>query len=51
MIAPPKASKIVMITTRFPTAFKEDALNEQPIVKAIKPKAISLIQDTAANEV
>ena len=45
--APARASKIVIITTLLPTAFSELALKEQPIVKAIKPKAISLIQPIA----
>ena len=31
--------------TLLPTAFNDESLNEQPIVKAIKPKATSLIQD------
>ena len=51
MSAPPKASKIVMTTTLLPTAFNDDALKEQPIVKAMKPKAISLIQLIAAKDV
>ena len=36
-----------MIITLFPTAFNELVLKEQPIVKAMNPKAISLIQEIA----
>ena len=49
--APPNASAIVMMITLLPTAFKEDSLKEQPIVKAMNPKAISLIQDIDEIEV
>ena len=49
--APPKASNIVITITLLPTALREDVLNEQPIVKAMKPKAISLIQLIADIEV
>ena len=51
MMAPPKASAIVIIITRLPTCFKDDSLNEQPIVKAMKPNAISLIYETAPIDV
>ena len=49
IIAPPKASQIVMMTTRFPTALSDDNLNDVPIVKAMNPRAISLIHLTAFN--
>ena len=46
-IAPPRASKTVIIMTLFPTDLREEVLNDVPIVKAIKPNAISLIHLTA----